>query len=178
LTTDWERLDRASGGDEKAWGELVARHAPGLTRMAFLITGSEAEAGDLVQESFMDLVRREPGHRRGNLFAYLSTAVYHRALKHKKRAGRKRHLDAETLEDDKASPLDEVLAGERDRAIARVIRALDENHRDILVLRFYGGHSYKRIAEMTGIPLGTAKSRMFHAVKSCRNRLKEKGWLE
>jgi RNA polymerase sigma-70 factor (ECF subfamily) len=146
--------------------------------MAFLVTGSAAAAQDLVQDSFIELIRWRPGHRKGSFKAYLSTAVYRRALKEKKRSGLMSSLDRVDLEDSAVSPLEGVVKEERDRAIAGAIRSLDRDHRDILVLRFYGGHSYRAIAEMTGLPLGTVKSRIFYAVKICRKRLKEKGWIE
>jgi RNA polymerase sigma-70 factor (ECF subfamily) len=178
LTSDWEWLDRALSGDQDAWRRLVERHATRLTRTAFLITGSSAVAQDLVQESFIEIYRRAPVHRNGSLGAYLSTTVYHLALKEKKRSGRMVPIDRFDPDSLDESPLVDVLKGERDRAVTRAIRSLDSGHRDILILRFYGGHSYPEIARMTGLPLGTVKSRIFYAVKSCRKRLKEKGWLD
>ncbi len=178
LNTDWEWFNLAQNGDQNAWRRLIERHAPGLTRMAFLVTGSSSVAQDLVQDSFIELIRWRPGHRKGSFKAYLSTAVYHRALKEVKRSRAMSSLDRVDLEDSAVSPLDGVVSEERDRAIAGVIGSLDRDHRDILILRFYGGHSYMAIAEMTGLSLGTVKSRIFYAVKTCRNRLKEKGWIE
>jgi RNA polymerase sigma factor (sigma-70 family) len=61
------------------------------------------------------------------------------------------------------------------REVVRAIRMLPDHLRDVLVLRLHGGHSYEEIAEMTGISLGTVKSRIFYAVKSTRNELKNRG---
>lgn len=143
-----------------------------------MILGSSAAAQDLVQESFIEVIRKRPRHRNGSFGAYLSTVAYHLALKEKKRNGRFVPLEGFDREADSDSPLDEVLSKEKERTVARVIRSLDRDHRDILVLRFYGEYSYEEIARMTHLPLGTVKSRIFHAVKACREKMKRKGLFE
>jgi RNA polymerase sigma-70 factor (ECF subfamily) len=146
--------------------------------MAFMITGSSAASQDLVQDAFIGVFRKPPRHRRGSLKAYLSTVVYHMALKEKKRSSRTRSLDEIEPVSTTDSPLEEILSREKDRKIARAIRSLDRAHRDIIILRFYGEHSYETIARMTNLPLGTVKSRIFYGVKSCRKRMKEEGLFE
>jgi RNA polymerase sigma-70 factor (ECF subfamily) len=71
-----------------------------------------------------------------------------------------------------------MVRSERERLVVKAIRSLDDAHRTTLVLRFYGEHSYEEIATLTGAPLGTVKSRLFYAVKQCREWLKTKGVLE
>ncbi|MFQ6104114.1 MAG: RNA polymerase sigma factor [Candidatus Glassbacteria bacterium] len=180
MSSDWEWFERAKGGDESAWRELVGRYAPGLTRMTFLITCSMATAQDLVQETFLELFRKGPRHKRGSFKAYLTTIAYHLALKEKKRLWLKpgHSLDHVNTADRATTPLDGVLSKERDRVIAEVIMSLDSHHRDILIMRFYGDQTYEEIAQKTDLPIGTVKSRLFYAVKYCRERLRGKGILE
>jgi len=66
---------------------------------------------------------------------------------------------------------------ETDRLIVRAIHMLAIEHREVLTLRFFGGHSYEEIARMMEIPIGTVKSRIFYAMKTCREKLKEQGVL-
>ncbi len=178
MTADWELFELAQDGAERAWCELLERHGGNLTKMAYLITGSLATAQDLVQDSFVELYRKPPPHRRGSFRGYLSTMVYHRALKAKHRTAAFRPLDGNEREPPTSSALDDIVLDERNRAVAETIMSLEPHHRDILVLRFYGGHSYDSIARMTALPPGTVRSRIFYAVKSCRERLKKEGWLE
>lgn len=146
--------------------------------LGLLITGSAAAAQDVAQESFVRLLQLDPKHRQGSVGGLLSTIAYRLALKERRRATR--HTDLSGHDPPLADPsvLDLLLRSERDRHIAAAIRSLDGDHRDTLVLRFYGGHSYQEIAELMGVPLGTVKSRMFYAVKQCREVLREKGILE
>ncbi len=178
MTSDWKWLDRALKGDETAWRWLVEKHASSLVRMAFMISGSSAASQDMVQDAFIGMFRKPPRHRDGSFKAYISTVVYHLALKEKRRSGRGISLEEAEPESRADSPLEEVLTRERDRTIAAIIGSLDSAHRDVLLLRFYGGHSYETIARMTDMPLGTVKSRIFYAVKTCREKMKGKGFIE
>jgi RNA polymerase sigma-70 factor (ECF subfamily) len=178
VSTDWDQLAHARRGDEAAWRDLVERHSPRLLKMALLITGSVAAAQDIAQETFMELHRTRPRHKRGSLKGYLSTIAYHLALKEKRKIASLEPIDEIAPAAGNPSPLEIALAEERERIIFDVIRSLEEGHRDILILRFYGGHSYREIAGISGIPLGTVKSRIFNALKTCRRRLRDKGVLE
>lgn len=175
MTDDWHCLDLARGGDETAWRILFHRYYPSLVRMASCITGSSDTAHDLAQESFVRLIRARAEYQSGSFRAYLTTIAYRLALKERKRQNSKREPVTPTLADDSASPLDLAIQNETDRIIFRVIQSLPGEQREILALRFFGGHSYEEIATISGIPLGTVKSRIFYAIKTCREELKEQG---
>ena len=178
MITDWEYLERARHGDESAWHWLVLRHNPALLRTILLITGSLAVAKDLAQETFVRLLERAPRHQEGSFKAYLSTIAYRLALKERQRTRRQTDLAACDPSDPGPTPLEGLLGEERQRQLALVLADLSEPHRAILILRFYGHHSYEDIAQITAVPLGTVKSRLFHAVQACRHGMREKGLLE
>lgn len=175
---EWDCLIRAQSGEKEAWSALVVRTQSRLLALALLITGSQAAAEDVVQETFSRALAANVKNTSGSVLGLLSTIAYRLALKDVQR--NKRHVDAERYEfvDNSSSPLDEVLDGERDRAVACAIRELDATHREVLVMRFYGGHSYEEIAAELGIPIGTVKSRMFYAVRACRDALRQAGVLQ
>jgi len=161
-----------------AWRVLVGQHQTRLTALALFITGSAAAADDVVQETFVRALQSRIRRFTGTVHAYLGTIAYRLALKEVKRAGRDVELDGLDLADTAHGPLDSILNDERDRLVAEAICTLDEEHRDVLTLRFYGGYSYEEMAELLQIPLGTVKSRIFYAVKSCRESLRLKGVLK
>jgi RNA polymerase sigma-70 factor (ECF subfamily) len=68
-----------------------------------------------------------------------------------------------------------AIRDDTDRIIFQVIQSLSAEHREILTLRLIGGQSYEEIASLTGVPIGTVKSRMFYAVKICREMMKQRG---
>ena len=178
VNSDWECFFRARDGDSPAWHEILERHQSRLAALALLMTGSAAASDDIVQETFLRAFKSRIHHRQGSVRGFLTTIAYRLALKETQHEKRKVELDSGSIEDRNCDPLERLLSSERDRHIAKAIRSLDNDHRDVLTLRFYGDHSYDDIAKLMNIPIGTVKSRMFYAVKRCREHLREKGIIE
>lgn len=175
MISDWEWYDRARGGDEGAWRILFHRYHPPLVRMTSVITGSVDAGRDLAQECFLRLFRGRPPHREGSFRSYITTIAYRLALKEKRRFLRHTRFAGDELRGDLPTPLESAVRRDRAAAVSAVLRTLPDEQRDVLALRFHGGHSYEEIAEITGVPLGTVKSRIFHAVKACRKQFAERG---
>lgn len=175
--TDWERLAAARAGDGEAWRRLVAEHGPALQRAAYAVTGDAETARDVAQECFLRLLKRDPPERSGRLRAYLAVAAWRLGLQ-ALRAGKRRAPLGET---DPPSPdadaLAALLAREREERALAAVAALDEGHRQVLVLRLHAGLSVAECAAATGLPEGTVKSRLHHALRACRARLGKEGLL-
>lgn len=175
MSSDWASLARAQQGDQAAWRMLVDQHHARLVALALFVTGSAAAANDVAQETFLRALNARIKNERGTVRGFLGTIAYRLALKEAKRIRRNTDLDGEDLPHHAENALESILRDERDCLVAEAIAALDEEHRNVLVLRFYAGHSYEEIAEIIEAPLGTVKSRIFYAVKSCREALRQKG---
>ncbi len=175
MIDDWELLDLARGGDGNAWRRLFEKHYPSLVRMTSSITGSIETGHDLAQESFVRLLSVRIKDHSGTFKSYLSTIAYRFALKEKSRQYTHSSSDFVNLTDGSPSPLDLAIRDDTDRVIFRVLQLMPAENRDILTLRFIAGHSYEEIARITAVPLGTVKSRIFYAVRTCREMLKERG---
>jgi RNA polymerase sigma-70 factor (ECF subfamily) len=175
VTAGWDDLARARGGSRKAWRALFEQHSPRLLRMTALMTGSTNAARDCVQETFVRILNSAVHPQAGSVDAYLSTIAYRLALKEILRLRRLSHSDTMEPVSPDPSPLDHAIADERQREVAQALRELTSQHREILILRLHGGHTYEEIAEITGLPLGTVKSRIFNAVKQARTLMKNRG---
>lgn len=174
-TEEWDSFNRARNGDEKAWRILMTKYRVRLSALALLITGSGCAAEDIVQETFVRALDAKIKDRSGTVHGFLGTIAYRLAVKEARRSRRNVDLHVQALTDDGDSPIQLVLNNERDRAVAEAIHSLNQEHRDTLLLRYYGGHSYEEIADLLDVPIGTVKSRIFYAVKSCRDMLRRKG---
>jgi len=141
-------------------------HGP-LFRFAWRLTGSIADAEDIVQECFLALLR--PGcafdPKRTPLRTYLFGAVRNQALK--------RLQQSEVPADTEAplTPESECYAAELKQVVARAIRQLPEGQREVLVLAHYEQMPLAEIAEILQIEPGAAKSRLQRARASLRNML-------
>jgi len=175
MTDDWECLKAAREGDAHSWRVLFERHYPMLVRMASYITGSLDTAQDLAQESFVRLLHAEIRHHDGSFKSFLSTIAYRLALKERSRNSSESKFDPALIADESPTPLEQAIREETDVIIIRVIQSLSVEHREILTLRYVGEHSYEEIARITGVPIGTVKSRIFYAIKICQEKLREKG---
>ena len=175
---EWAEFDRARRGDESAWRTLVMRHRARLMALAVLITGSNPASEDVVQETFTRALDARIHDSDGTVRGFLGTIAYRLAVKEKRRIRHHTEINETDHIDPNPGPLEGMLLDERNRSVAAAIRSIPEDQREALVLRCYGGHSYEAIAQLLDIPVGTAKSRVFYAVKSCREILKRKGVLE
>ena len=175
MIDDWHCLELARGGDEGAWRDLFERHYPSLVRITSSITGSIEAGKDLAQESFVRLLQVQIRHHGGSFKSFLSTIAYRLALKEKSRQRSLVPSEGAIINDGSPSPLDLAIRDETDRIIFQVIQSLPVEHRVILTLRYFGGHTYEEIARIADLPIGTVKSRIFYAIKVCREMLKERG---
>lgn len=178
MNSDWDYLTKARNGDEKACVYIFNKYSKSLIRMTLLITGSLDAAKDIVQETFYRLINNRIKHQQGSFKTYLTTIAYRLALKEKYREKKNQLIEEDDLMEDPSSFLEQQISKETQKNIFQAIRCLSSDHRDVLILRFYGEHSYEEIAEIIKIPLGTVKSRIYYAVKACGEKLKEKGVLE
>jgi len=103
--------------------------------------------------------------------------VRHVSIAARRKAQRCQSEDPETLETLACPP--QGSTGDSDRAqLAGVVAALPATHREVLLLRFVDGLSLHEIAHALGIPLGTVKSRLHHALEALRRDQRTKKYFE
>jgi len=138
-----------------------------LFRFAWHLTGSVADAEDIVQDCFLALLRPECGYdpARASLRTYLFAAVRNQALKRTARP-------VEAVESaDYATPERECFDGEIQHAVQKAILRLPEGQREVLVLAHYQQMAPAEIAEILAIEIGAVKSRLQRARAGLRSML-------
>jgi RNA polymerase sigma factor (sigma-70 family) len=170
---DADLLARVSSGDEVAIELIYQRYGGACFALARRILDDAGLAEDVVQQVFLALWQ---GHRfdpsRGAVSTWLLSVTHHKAVDVVRRESRRRGVSADAAMIDIAStgpgPDDEawrLLRADRTRA---AIRELSAEHREVLLLAYYGGYTQREIADLTGLPLGTVKSRTLAAMKRLR----------
>lgn len=158
----------ARSGDRKAANRLAARWYPRLMRTALRLVQDRSEAEEAVQEAWAGICRgwprlSDPAMFPGWAFGILRRKCVDRIRKAQVHRSRTAPLE---VAPEPSQPARGELQVEIDQAMA----TLSDDHRLAAVLYFGEGLSLNEIAAVTGVPLGTAKSRIFNArqhLKSC-----------
>ena len=170
-------LGAAFGRRERdAFDEAYRRYAP-VVQGFLRAVSRDAPAEDLTQEAFLEAWRRADEYRpeRAGLGGWLVMIARSRAIDHHRRRRRRPEvLDGSTHDapDPAAGGVDEVHAR---WAFAALVSELSARDRGLLRMRFREGMSQSEIAEATGIPLGTVKTRMTRALATLRERMEREG---
>ena len=157
--------------DESAFGVLYERHRDWVFRMAWRIVNDQQLAEDVLQEVFKYFLGKFPGFELScQLRTFLYPAVRNTALSQLR--GQRRFVNG----DEAAATIDRLESEQRSAAgegdLQSMVSSLKPDHREMVMLRFVDGRTLPEIAELIGIPLGTAKSRLHHAIKSLRSEPK------
>ena len=183
---DSDLVSRFLAGEERAFREIVERYQTRLLNFVYRTIGDRERAEDLVQEVFIRVYRHL---HRFDASKKFSTWIYTIASNLAKNELRNRSRNPLVLfqtvrdkfSDDEERPLDfEDMAARPDdayhkrylqEAVEEVVGTLPAHHREVFVLRELEGKSYEEIAEITGVNLGTVKSRLNRARASFAERI-------
>lgn len=167
LPGDAELVAAINQGSHAAFETLYRRHRDWTVNLAFRFTGDEALALDVMQETFLYLLRKFPGFElRSQLRTFLYPAVRNLSIAARRKASR---CQAGAGEEGILAtlPAPEIAPSGSDD-LTTVLAALTEEHREVLLLRFVDGLSLEEISGAMEIPLGTVKSRLHNALKLLR----------
>ena len=170
-------LARISGGELAALEELYDRYKTMAYSIAYRITSDATLAEDVVQDAFLGAWRNAARYMegRGSVKTWLLSIVHHRAID----AIRRRRPTTELPEIDAGLPdalthpdvWGEVSANLDAASVREALVALSGVQREALELAYFGGLTQQEIAERTGTPLGTVKSRMRLGLLAMRRSL-------
>ncbi|MDQ3746497.1 MAG: sigma-70 family RNA polymerase sigma factor [Acidobacteriota bacterium] len=184
---DGELVVRALAGREEDFEELVRRYQRPIVAYVYRMVGDYDAALDLAQEVFIKVYNSLGRYRPEFKFStWIYRIAHNAAIDHLRRVGAARTEDLEveteggrTFEKPLASrsptPEQETERGERRAEIEEVVCQLQPAYRELIVLRHSHDLSYDEIAEVTGLPLGTVKNRIFRAREAMRELLVARG---
>lgn len=182
--TEQEAITRALQGEINAFNQLILKYQTLAYSTAYRVLQNEQAAADVVQESFIKAYRALAAFQGGNFKSWLMRIVVNNCydlLRSQKRQNTE-SLDDTPVEHDYASNLIDPAEGpeayvermELNQLLEVGIRALPLDQRTALVLCDVQGYSYEEIAEITGYPMGTVKSRINRARTKLRDFLLQK----
>jgi len=174
---------RMAAGDEAALGELHDRFAPLLYSVVLRIVGDADDAEEVLEETFWQAWRQAGRYEegRGGIGTWLVMIARSRAVDRVRSRRRFREERWDELPgpaqdgigdgDAPVSPLDSAHDDEVRRVVARALAALPPEQRQTVELAYFRGMSQTEIAQATGLPLGTVKTRARLALQKLREAL-------
>jgi len=178
-TDDQALVERSRNGDLAAFEPLVEKYRERVWRLAFNYLRDREEAWDVAQEAFVRAWQALPSFRGQSAFyTWLFRIVVNVATdRARQRAARGRAFGTEAVPEEDwdrvmvepgAGPEESAARAEQRQRIRRGLEALPEHHRAIIMLSDLEGLSYREIAEVLQIPMGTVMSRLHNARKRLR----------
>jgi RNA polymerase sigma-70 factor (ECF subfamily) len=183
--SDRELVAIAVTGFDGSFEELVRRYQRPISAYVYRMVGNYESALDLTQEIFIKVYNSLNRYRSEFKFStWIYKIAHNAAVDHLRRnSTREQSLVAGTegdtfelpIESTHLSPEQESERRERRVEIEAVVRALPANYRELIILRHSQDLSYEEIVEVTGLPLGTVKNRLFRAREMMRQQFVDKG---
>lgn len=159
-STDEDLLSQAASGDQSAFTALVRRHEDRVFGIALRITGDRADALDATQDTFVSVFRQAGSFRAEAAF---TTWLYRVAVNACRDLLRRRRRLPEPTEELPERPrpgigTEEIVGLRLD--LAQALARLPDEYRDAVLMHDLGAIPYEEIAQITGVALGTVKSRI------------------
>ena len=184
--TDGELIEKSIVGREDSFEELVRRYQRPITNYVFRMLGNYDAALDVTQEVFIKVYNSMARYSAEYKF---STWLYKIAHNASIDYLRRNHNNVQSLEAESEdgtyqvqyeskhlSPEQERERSEWREEIATVVKRLPSGYRELILLRHTQDLSYDEIAEVTNLPLGTVKNRLFRAREMMREIFVERGF--
>ncbi len=182
---DQALVERAQGGDQRAFDVLVSKYQRKLGRLLSRFIRDPAEVEDVSQETFIKAYRALPSFRGDSAFYTwlyrigINTAKNY-LVSQGRRAPTSTNFDAEEAEGfedagqlrDINTPESLLLSKQIGQTVNAAMDALPEELRTAIVLREIDGMSYEEIAGQMNCPIGTVRSRIFRAREAVATRLR------
>ena len=175
-------LQRAREGDLDAFNDLVVAYQDFLFALVVRMVPDRDQASDAVQEAFFSAYRNMDGFRGGSVRSWLSRITINAAMDAQRLKKRRPADPYPELEDDtwqppadaSADPVTTSLTAERHRALNAAMARITDDQRTAIVLYDVEGYDYAEIAGLTGVSIGTVKSRIHRGRLALRGLLADR----
>jgi RNA polymerase sigma factor (sigma-70 family) len=176
--TDARIRDTLIAGSEQALAEVYDTYSPLVYGLARHITGDQGAAEDITQEVFVDLWRRPERFdpQRASLRGWLCMIARRRGIDWIRRRRSHQNLIRTAVDLASTGFEDDVLVSIAHKQVRKAVADLPTSHRQAILMAYYGGLTYREVAEALSIPEGTAKWRLRGALRRIGEQLTTEGF--
>lgn len=177
--SDQELIKRYLSGKENALGQLILRHKSRVYATIYHLVKDRDLAEDIFQDAFVkviDTLRSGRYNEEGKFLPWVLRIAHNLCIDHFRRAVKMPTISAGDDENDPFSYLDlkegtvedRIMQRQSHQKVTQLIQHLPEEQREVLVMRIYGGLSFKEIADVTQVSINTSLGRMRYALGNLR----------
>ncbi len=187
-SSDRVLLGRYLSGDRSAISQLIERHSRRVRDYIRMLVKDRDVAEDIFQETFIKAVRVIDEGRyadNGKFLSWILRIAHNQVIDHfRARRQNKTLTEAEagfdvlgTLRLAEKTVEDDLVARQTECDVRALIELLPPEQREVVMMRYFAGASFKEIAEQTGVSINTALGRMRYALINLRRMIKEKNMV-
>ena len=188
VVSDQKLLNCYLSGDRNAISQLIERHSRRVRDYIQMMVKDGDVADDIFQETFIKAVRVIDEGRytdNGRFLSWILRIAHNQVIDHFRAQKQNRQLnEAEagydvlgTLRLAERTVEDEIVCEQIASDVRRMVELLRDEQREVVMMRYYSGLSFKEIAEQTGVSINTALGRMRYALINLRKMIKEKNLI-
>ena len=177
--TDEQLVRKYIDGNNKAFDTLLHRHKSRLYSYIIRIVKNKDLAEDIFQETFVKIImtlRQGRYIESGKFSAWLSRIAHNLIIDHFRQEKAENNMSSDDEDTNLLNRRDlceenieDILVNDQIKAdVRRIIDALPDPQKEVLVMRYYNDMSFKEIAETTGVSINTALGRMRYAILNMR----------
>ena len=170
-------IHAAKAGSSQAFSALVGGYLPRLYAVAYSFLRNVEDASDICQETLIRVHRSFSRFDENRAFFPWVYRILKNLCLNQVQKKTRRPYETETMDrlvSHYKAPEEILLEKEESERLHDALSRLPEKHREILVLKEWGGASYKELADALGIPEGTVMSRLYNARKSLKKVMLER----
>jgi len=177
---DRELVTRCQRNESRAFDVLVARHQDRIYGAITRFCGNTEDACDIVQRAFINAFRKIQEFKGDSAFStWIYRIAFNQAISFR-RENRRPSVSIYSTRDEEmvvepavdGNPTDRMESEETRKKVQQALDLLEEEDRQIILLKDLQGHSYEEIADILGIPKGTVRSRLHRARLELKAKLK------
>jgi len=175
--TDSELIKAYKKGDTQALETIMEKYKTPIYSYLLKMVRNRDSANDLFQEIFLKFIKNIDSYNEEKKFANWIYTVAHNTVMDSFRRNKNRHIEsldqvkgedfkslAETVASKELSPENGLIKSESGERIEKAFEILSDEQREVFIMRHYWGLSFKEIADILKVPIGTALARMSRAL--------------
>jgi RNA polymerase sigma factor (sigma-70 family) len=166
-------INQVSSGNVAAFETLWRSYCPRLKRFVEQLTRSPQLVEEVINDTMLVVWRRANSFsRRSKVSTWIIGIALRKSLKALERRDDPVHFDPDEIASPaKSGPEGQLLGQELRTRLILALSSLSPEHRTVIELTYFEGHTYREIAAITGCPVNTVKTRMFHARRQLKGLL-------